>query len=274
MPPVGARISERRLTGTRCRALTLCASLALCTATGGVRAEDWVDGRVCAPFVCRANFRLDDDRPLFDELARLSEDLRRQLRIRPSGEAVELYLFGDKGSYRDYIETKYPGAPLRRALFVKASGHGMVYAYRSRDFEIDLRHEATHALLHTALVGLPLWLDEGLAEYFETPAAERVYDPPHLASIRWNPWQTIAPLADLEAHQELDDLGRREYRDAWAWVHFCLHGPQEAQAELAQFLAELAEGKTAEPLSRRLARRLPGLDEQLARHLKTWKRPE
>ena len=33
--------------------------------------------------------------------------------------------------------------------------------------EEDLRHEATHALLHVAVGDLPLWLDEGLAEYFE-----------------------------------------------------------------------------------------------------------
>lgn len=240
---------------------------------GSAWAEEWVDGRDVAPFVCRANFRLDDDRPLFDELAKLSADLQKQLGIRPSGEAVELYLFGDKGSYRQYLEAKYPGVPLRRALFVKASGHGMVYAYRSREFDVDLRHEATHALVHTALDELPLWLDEGLAEYFEPPAAERLYDHPHLANIRWNPWHGVAPLADLERLHELEDMSRREYRDAWAWVHFCLHGPAEIRSEFLGYLHDLAQGGPAEPLSRRLSRRLPKPDEQLSRHLKNWKQP-
>jgi hypothetical protein len=43
----------------------------------------------------------------------------------------------------------------------------MVFAYRGEDFETDLRHECTHALLNAALPVVPLWLDEGLAEYFE-----------------------------------------------------------------------------------------------------------
>ncbi len=237
-------------------------------------AEEWIDGRAVAPFVCRANYKLDDDRHLFDELTRLSGDLQRQLGLRPSGEAVELYLFGDKGSYRQYLEAKYPGVPLRRALFVKASGHGMVYAYRSREFDVDLRHEATHALLHTALSDLPLWLDEGLAEYFEVPAAERMYDHPHLANLRWNPWSGAAPLAELERHVELEDMSRREYRDAWAWVHFCLHGPAEVRQEFSQYIDDLANGQATLPLSQRMGRRIAKLDEQLSRHLKTWKEPE
>lgn len=244
---------------------------AVVQAAPSASADDWVDGRAVAPFVCRANYKLDDDRLLFDELARLSGDLQRQLGVRPSGEAVELYLFGDKVSYREYLESKYPGVPLRRALFVKAGGHGMVYAYRSREFDVDLRHEATHALLHTALTDLPLWLDEGLAEYFEAPAAERLHDHPHLANIRWNPWSGVAPLADLEQCVELEDMSRREYRDAWAWIHFCLHGPGEAQSEFQRYLQDLARGSGGEPLSRRLKRRLPNVDDQLSRHLKTWK---
>ena len=36
-----------------------------------------------------------------------------------------------------------------------------------RQFEADLRHECTHALLHAALPYVPLWLDEGLASLYE-----------------------------------------------------------------------------------------------------------
>ncbi|GIT30210.1 MAG: hypothetical protein Ct9H300mP1_22560 [Planctomycetaceae bacterium] len=34
-------------------------------------------------------------------------------------------------------------------------------------FPEDLRHEFTHGVLHSSLKRVPLWLDEGLAEYFE-----------------------------------------------------------------------------------------------------------
>ena len=39
----------------------------------------------------------------------------------------------------------------RRALFVQGTDAGRVYAYRTRDLDTDVRHETTHALLHTAL---------------------------------------------------------------------------------------------------------------------------
>ena len=37
----------------------------------------------------------------------------------------------------------------------------------------DLRHELTHALLHGVLKDVPLWLDEGLAGFFELPPDAR-----------------------------------------------------------------------------------------------------
>ena len=45
----------------------------------------------------------------------------------------------------------------------------MVYTYWGNRIQQDLRHELTHAILHSVLKDVPLWLDEGLAEYFEVP---------------------------------------------------------------------------------------------------------
>ena len=47
----------------------------------------------------------------------------------------------------------------------------LVYTYWGDRIQQDLRHELTHALLHSVLKDVPLWLDEGLAEYFELPPA-------------------------------------------------------------------------------------------------------
>ena len=50
----------------------------------------------------------------------------------------------------------------------------------------DLRHELTHALLHGVLQDVPLWLDEGLAVYFELPPANEGVNPHHLEVLcRW-----------------------------------------------------------------------------------------
>jgi hypothetical protein len=261
-------MSRRR---ARCLLAALLAVAALLTPRRVATAQDWIDGRAQGPFVYRSTFRLADEQPLLDELAALEDDLVATLGIRPAGEQVELYLFGDDDGYRRYVSARFPEVPYRRALFVKAGGPGTVYAYRSRRFDIDLRHETTHALLHASLAGVPLWLDEGLAEYFEMPRDARAGGHPYLASMPWSIRLGIVPrLEALEAKRDLAEMGRNEYRHAWAWVHFMLHGPPEAGAELRSYLAELAAGVAAEPLSRRLARRVPDMERRFVEHFRAW----
>ena len=77
----------------------------------------------------------------------------------------------------------YPRVPYRRALFVKSGSRGRVFAYEHEDLAVDVRHESTHALLHASLPMVPLWLDEGLAEYFEVAESQRAFDHPHSTAL-------------------------------------------------------------------------------------------
>ena len=145
----------------------------------------------------------------------------------------------------------------------------MVFAWQGAEFEIDVRHESTHALLHAWLPSVPLWLDEGLAEYFEVPRDERAAKNPHLQAVRMLAASGQLPrLEDLEAIDDLERMGRGEYRHAWAWTHFLLHGPREAREEFLQYLADLEGGGDLGPLSERLRRRMPDLDRRLAEHFR------
>ena len=236
-------------------------------------AQDWTDARVAGPFVCRANFRLTGIDSLFAELAQLQDDLIRALGIRPASEAVEIYLFRDPSSYRQYLTQHFPQVPYRRALFIKSAGPGMVFAHRGGQFEVDLRHECTHALIHAALPMVPLWLDEGIAEYFELAPGKRAFDNPHLSGVRWGARFGIVPrMSTLEKKNDIAQMGSSEYRNAWAWVHFMLHGPPEARDELARFLLDIQNKALPGLLSQRLASRLPGLDRRFTAHFTTWKR--
>ena len=143
----------------------------------------------------------------------------------------------------------------------------MVFAYQGADFEIDVRHECTHALLHAWLPRVPLWLDEGLAEYFEVVARTacdkiRIRPPWRLRSASancrgWRSWSRS---------QTLDDMGRDEYRDAWAWVHFMLHGPHEAREELTRYLDELNRAASRAGSASGCGARMPDLNRRLVQH--------
>src|SRR5262245_2813550 len=194
----------------------------------------------------------------------LEQDLSALLGEPKPSESLHLFLFQKQPTYQAYLKQYFPQVPSRRALFIKARGPGMVFAFQGTDFETDVRHECTHALLHAWLPDVPLWLDEGLAEYFEVAREQRVGQHPHREVVEVAVRSGRLPrLEELESLQSLEDMGRDEYRDAWAWVHFMLHGPREAREELTRYLDELHAGGEPGRLSDRLRRRMPDLNRRL-----------
>ncbi len=223
-----------------------------------VSAAEWPDTRVYGPFVCRADFSLTQQQRLLSELGELQSELVRTLKIAPAKEPIEVYLFHNEDTYRHYLKRFYPTLPFRRAFFIKEHGLGRVFAFQSPQFEADLRHECTHALLHAVLPLVPLWLDEGLASYFEVPAGSRLNKAPYFSSVLWNTRFGMVP--SLEKLEQIDDvaaMGKAEYRDSWAWIHFMCQGPTAAHEELVGYLQDLAMQKPPRMLSERLARRFP-----------------
>ncbi|REJ93659.1 MAG: hypothetical protein DWQ35_09920 [Planctomycetota bacterium] len=238
----------------------------------GVDAQGWRDHRVVGPFVCQADFPLVEYDHVFSELGQIQQELTARLGLPPAQEPIAIYLFETERRYRDYLRQQFPDVPYRRALFYKDQGPGVVLAYRSSQLEVDLRHECTHALLHASLPMVPLWLDEGLAEYFEVPAAERASENPHHSAIKWNMRFGMVPeLKRLESWQRLDEMGRSEYRYAWAWAHFLLHGPPQARQTLQAYFADVAAHAPPGQVSDRLARVYADPEGALVEHFKRFR---
>jgi hypothetical protein len=160
-----------------------------------------------------------------------------------------LFLFKDEDSYKRFLKEFFPKAPLdRRALFVKLNNKpGTLMVQKSKNFEIDLRHEMTHAIIHASIPAVPIWLDEGLAKYFELPLHDRAGKNPYMTQVRWNARMgSIPSLERLAKMQTIDDMGASEYRDSWAWTHFMIHrspGTHQLLAAYLQMLAKLPEEK-------------------------------
>src|SRR3989442_444013 len=126
----------------------------------------------------------------------------------------------------NFMRGRSPDLRKRRVFFVaqpRSVGGAedlLVYTYWGDRIQEDLRHELTHALLHSVLRDVPLWLDEGLAEYFEVPPERQGINAQHLDHLRHNPNGPFQPnLARLEALEQVKQMTPAEYREAWAWVH-------------------------------------------------------
>lgn len=227
-----------------------------------------------APYIFHSDFELKRDLPLFSELATLRDQVYKQLQLPTGTAAVQVYLFEDRERYERFMQARYPSLPRRRAFFVaqpRAMGGPddlLVYTFWGDRIQQDLRHELTHALLHSVLREVPLWLDEGLAEFFELPPANNGINAAHVENLRRAPGGPERfDLARLEGLSQVDQMTPAEYREAWAWVHFLLRGQPEAKALLIAYLQQLRTNPNPGPLGPRLAALYPSPRDALERHL-------
>jgi hypothetical protein len=193
------------------------------------------------PYAIYTNFALASDDPAVRQLQALQRQIEATLGVRvdPGENPIEVYILDDKKAFTHFLTYYYPELPPRRAFFFAQGPRRVVYTYLGERLEEDLRHEATHALINVACSDLPLWLDEGLAEYFEVAEPLDGRNDEHLRRLPadlaagWEP-----DLRRLEALQDVRQMTPRDYRESWAWVHYLLHGPPAGRAALLSFLRE------------------------------------
>lgn len=213
--------------------------------------------------VVLSDFRLRYDHPLIKDLVKLRQDVSETLSVKLDGQPVVVYLFSNDDHYQHYLKTSYPSLPPRRAYFIGTPYELAVYTCWGDRIQEDLRHEFTHGLLHSALKAVPLWLDEGLAEYFEVVTPQT--PPINLSSVKqlatakrkgWKPG-----LERLESLKEVSQMSQGDYQESWAWVHFMLHGAPETKAVLLSYLDDLRSSSDPGSLQKRLQVVVPALDE-------------
>jgi hypothetical protein len=206
-------------------------------------AKEFRNGQI----VYHSDADVSPDHQLFVELASFPEHVCRTLGLPPTDQLIHVYLFRDRAMFEEYFRREFKDLPSRRALFVlKRDGvarqeEPRVYAFWGDRIHDDLRHELTHATLHGVLHEVPLWLDEGLAMYFEGGAAAKGRHTEALDNIaqaidqeQWKP--DLNRLAGLE---DLKQLRRADYHEAWAWVHHMLHSEPERRTMLLKYLQVL-----------------------------------
>jgi tetratricopeptide (TPR) repeat protein len=102
-------------------------------------------------------------------------------------------------------------------------------------------HEYTHALLHLNFSGIPLWLSEGVAEFFGNStlgpqqARTGTVDKNHLYILSKNPWLPVETLLDVREsspYYNEKDSASVFYAESWAVVHYLLLDPEARRQQL------------------------------------------
>ena len=219
--------------------------------------------------VIHADFPLAEQHRIVRDLENLRADVSQSLDMPISDEPVHLYLFENPQRYETFVARQFPTFPARRAFFVETDTTLAVFAAWQDRIAEDLRHETTHGYVHAVVPTIPLWLDEGIAEYFEVPRAEGGVHRGHVAHLSgrilegtWRP-----DLDRMEALASAGELSQDHYAEAWCWVHWFLRTTPERRRLLQDQLAAIRRDSSTPPLSVAL-RHAPGTPADLAAALR------
>lgn len=219
--------------------------------------------------VVHSDFYVPKKHRLLDEMTARRDDISELLRLPVSDEPINIYLFKRGDDFREYMNREHPKFPDRRAFFIKNDTTLTVLAYWGDRVGEDLRHEVTHGYLHSVVPNLPLWLDEGIAEYFETPRGKHGFNSTHVYQLA-NAFRRGDWSPDLKRLENLTDpstMTQMDYAESWLWVHFLIESKIYRQL-LQDQLARLRLDAESNPISIFVNAKLENANEQLVEHLK------
>jgi tetratricopeptide (TPR) repeat protein len=115
-------------------------------------------------------------------------------------------------------------------------------------------HEYTHLLLVSAVRSVPIWLNEGLAEYYSsytlsrdarTAVIGRVID--WRVEMLREKWLPLADVLVIDSATALHDASQRRslfYSEAWALTHYLLTQVPDGAAKINRYVVAVAEGQS------------------------------
>jgi Flp pilus assembly protein TadD len=253
--------------------------------------EDWIELRT-AHFTLfsdageKAVRRIGADlERLRDALAQLTPGLTLN-----SPTPTYIFVFKDELAFKPYRQT-YQGKPLESGGFFLSRQLGNYVAFYGGqrvhekygslhgDERAIIYHEYLHNVLRNNYASLPLWLNEGLAEYYSTfdvgknearigvPVAE------HVAWLRKNPLIPVASLFAVDEHSpDYNETHRGAfYASSWALVHYLISGSPERRLQATEALRLAQAGTPPDQIFRQAFGTDPAaLDRDLARYVQSY----
>jgi tetratricopeptide (TPR) repeat protein len=200
----------------------------------------------------------------------------------PQALPTEVYLFDTYDAMKPFLPL-YQGKPAvvgGICLCGSTDDTSVILATLSRDADSSeiMYHEYSHLLLRNALSTIPVWFNEGLAEYFSTFELRHGREAQvgraivrHVAVLR----ERFIPLPQLLAVDRSSALyneGTRRtifYAESWALAHYLLLGRPDGQAVVNKYLNAYAAGTaSADALADAVGLPIPDLEEALRKYVR------
>ncbi len=226
--------------------------------------------------VIRSDFRVPSRHRLIDELVARRADVSEALGLPLSDEPINIFLFEDDRKFQNFMAQSHPDFSDRRAFFVKNDTELKIYAHWGTRVGEDLRHEVTHGYLHSVIPNMALWMDEGLAEYFEVPRGTGNVNDSHvyLLSNRYRHSEWLPDIARLEQLVNPADLTQSDYAESWLWMHYLLETNDATRKLVQDHLARLRLSGSDDSFAKQVKRLLPNAEVEVVEHLRELAREQ
>ncbi len=160
---------------------------------------------------------------------------------------THVYVFSNDERFEPY-KPLYDGKPAELSGYFLARVDGNFIAIDGSSFHDPAKriyHEYVHYLVNNNIPGVPLWLNEGLAECyssFEISGKQAEIGRGIARHVDWLRQSPLIPLPELLAidvgSPEYNEEARRGvfYAESWALVHYLLIGNREREGQLSRYL--------------------------------------
>ncbi len=264
--PPGKNEHPSPATGRAIRAiarLVLLLALGMATTTSATvpPATDWQ--RLDTPHF---SFLSDASPAVLERLAIDLETLHQAFsELQPGGARpvpqTTIFAFRNDASFTPFKSLDNSGRPARIKGYYLEQPFGAYLAIngdpRSEPRE-TLLHEYLHGFVENSLPGMPLWVNEGLAEFYSTfrvrpDGVAEIGQPDHdwVEVLRRSELLPLETMLDADRHSDLyrggshsDGERRLFYAQSWLMMHWVLAGEVDRQFQLAAYLNEVEQGSS------------------------------
>lgn len=216
------------------------------------------------------------------EFGRMLEEARAayrtQFRAADDGKKARVLVFSGVESYLEYTSASGSDAAGTLGVYRPQLRELCVFLHEDRrELTNTVRHEGFHQYLHQFADDVPVWFDEGYAEYFgfgrkvgQRHVAGQVGESQAILAMELQP--EFIPLSELFVQSRREFMARPlvSYLQAWAAVHFLRSAKDPAIAGLLdRYLDALIAGKGREEAFEQVLKPVIGtLQEQFDAHVR------
>jgi tetratricopeptide (TPR) repeat protein len=219
--------------------------------------EEWIELKT-ANFTLYSNAGTRNTQRIGANLERLRSAL---LQLTPnlslsSPYPTSIFVFKNASALEPYQKT-YQGKTLKVGGYFLSDAHGNYVAINGDprgDVMGNIYHEYLHYVIRNNYASIPLWLNEGLAEYYstfevsESEAKIGLPVPEHVLWLRKKPAIPLPTLfaVDVKSPEYNEETRGSFYAQSWALVHYVLEGSPERRRQTVEYLALLQNGSPRE----------------------------